>query len=260
MPRTVNVNSDCPHCGKAITTTIELPDGAAPPSVRCAGLKPVGNMYVYKISSELIKTYLTEKVREIVPTAKLELAPRYCEKKKRRETDPHRAYAALTIALSDDVAKNSADGTWFSKIGDDNSHVTLVDSMFTNIVSKIRFDPKEVSKWLDDYKILEDLEEAFGMNETYINELKKLSVPQRVCGQDRKPWIFFAAAPEKIIRDMLTDPDTNRVPGKVQIVDTYSVSKDVVEYIVHLYPNEMELQENRYVRAILMGDVKPKKQ
>ena len=67
MSRELKINSTCPHCGKPIVTTFNVTDGAAAPDVRCSNLKPIGTKYVYRISSEQIADYLTEKVREIVP-------------------------------------------------------------------------------------------------------------------------------------------------------------------------------------------------
>lgn len=259
MSRELKINSTCPHCGKPIVTTFNVTDGAAAPDVRCSNLKPIGTKYVYRISSEQIADYLTEKVREIVPKAKVVLAAKYCEKRRKDKTEPHRSYAALAIALSDDVVKNGSDRSWFNQVGTTGNNVTLIDDMFTKIIEKFRFDPKDVSAWLDNYKTLEDLENAFGMDETYIRELKKLSVPHRIVGEDGKPWVFFAAEPGKVIRDMLTDPTTGRLMGRANIVDTTRVSRDVVEYIVHLDPNNLDLHEDQSVRAILMGDAKSKK-
>lgn len=258
MSQEITVKSNCPHCGKSITTAYDLPENMAPPSVR-SKLDPVGTMHVYRISSEQIKEYLTEKVREIVPSTKLDLAPRYTEKKRRSKSDQVHSYASLNIALSDDVIQNGSDNSWFGSIGQDSSSVRVMDDMYKNIIKKYRFDPKDVREWLKDYKIMEDLEENFGMDESFIQELKKFSNPQRVATVDKKSWVVFAAAPEYIIGDMLTDPSTGKIPGRMRINRTYLISKTMVEYIVYLDPTDMDLQEDPRVRQILMGEEKLKK-
>lgn len=258
MPTTARIRADCPHCKNEVAVKFNLPDEYAPPAVRCPNLMPSGNMFVYKISSELIKDYLTKKAQKLVAATKLELVPRYIEKKRRHKSDPIRSYAALNIGLSDDVILNNDGGSWFGTIGQDTSRVKIVDSMYESFIKKFRFDPKDVNSWLKDYKTMEELEEAFGINEPYLQELRKYSMPQRVLTTEKKSWVIFSAAPEKIIRDMLADPSTGRVQGKLRIVRTYAISKSVVEYVVHLDPTDLELQEDQHVRQILAGEEKLK--
>lgn len=256
MGKSATVKSNCPYCHKEITTKFTMPDGSTPPPTRCKNLSPTGHMWVYRISSDVIREYLTEKVRLIVPNAKLDLAPRYCERKKRAYGDGH-AYAAINIALSEDVIAGSRD--WFGSIGTDMGDVRLVPNMFEDFVARYRYDPKTIAAILKDYTQMEILENHFGITEDYLNEMKKFGTPQRVTTDDGKSWIFFSAAPEKIITNMMTDPQTKTIVGTCKIQDVYPLSKEVVEYLVYLNPTEMQLHEDHHVRQILMGEEKIKK-
>ena len=40
----------------------------------------------------------------------MEVVPRYCERKRRRDSEPHRSYASLRIAFSDSVVEKNEDG------------------------------------------------------------------------------------------------------------------------------------------------------
>ena len=128
-----------------------------------------------------------------------------------------------------------------------------------NLINKYQYSRKKVESWLKDYKILEELEESFGMTEAYINDIYAYTVPRRIKTENKETWIIFAAAAESIIADMLTDKSTNMLPGTIRIKDAYPMSKDIVEFEVYIHPNQMEVKENPHVRQILLGEEKPKK-
>ena len=261
MKTVIPFSVECPHCKKDFVSELEVDPNTVDmsPNIACPGLKPIGNICVYRISSDIIAKYLLDKTRKMVPNAKLEVVPRYIEKKRRRAHEPRRSYAALLIGMSDDVVEDAGDNSWVASIGRDTTNVRIIKEMFNAIVGRFRFDPKKVASWMKDYEVKEHLEEQFGITDDYIGELKKYSVPQRFTGGDKKGWIMFAAAPEKIIQDMLTDPDTGRVPGKLSIVDTIPVSSGVVEYVVYLNPKDLDLSEKDNVRKIMEGELKGKK-
>ena len=251
------VVSTCPKCGSEIRTAIDVPEIGAP-KVR-ANLNPVGNILVYKITSEMIKQFVIQKARQYCPNVKMEIVPRYCEKKRRHQNEPHHAYASFRIAFSEDVLDRSEDNGWYGKLGESSDNVQFQPTIFQNLIQKYSYDSKVVNEWLKSYKNLEELEDGLGMNEAYINDIRQYTHPQRVRTNDRQSWIIFAAAGENIIRDMLTDQNTNTLPGRIQINDIYQIDKDVVEYIIYLHPSEVEFRENAHVRQILMGKDKPKK-
>lgn len=256
----VNISSNCPKCGENIITTVDmstLQSLCNAPDVR-SKLKPDSNISVYRISSEAMKVFITEKAKLYVPGVKVEVAPRYCEKKHRKPHEPHRAYASLRIALSQDVIeKNDANG-WYGKIGIDNNSVNVTKTVLTNLIHKYSYNMKAIDSWLSSYKTLEELEESFGMTEAYLNDLKEYAIPRRVQTNTNESWVIFSAAAESVISDMLTEVSTNDIPGRIEIKDVIPISKDIIEFIVYLHPLESVNKENPNVRKILMGDEKKK--
>lgn len=256
----MKLGANCPKCSEKLMVSASIPDNPIDlaPVVR-GKITPVGSIYVYKFTSEDIKQFIAHKAAKFVPDVKVEVVPRYCEKKRRRETDPHHSYASLRIALSESAIEKKDDLGWYGKIGESTSNVRVIESLFKQIIQKYQYNRKEVEKWLKSYKNLEELEEGLGMTEAYINDLRMYSIPQRVQTTDKESWIIFSAAAENVIRDMLTDVNSNALPGKMLIQDVYPISKEVVEFIVYLNPSEIVAKENPHVRQILLGEEKPKK-
>lgn len=254
----IQVQAQCPHCGEDVVIGANVDPSMLMPAVR-GRLQPIGNIAVYKVTSEDMKAFITQKAKKYCSEVKIEVVPRYCEKKRRRETEPHRSYASLRIAFSEHILEKKDELGWYGKIGESSDNMRIQQSMFQNLIQLYRYNPKDIDAWVKSYKNLEELEEGLGMTESYINDLRMYSRPQRVKTTGTDSWIIFAAAAENVLRDMLTDPKTGRVPGRIQIQDVYPISKDNVEFVVYLHPAEMNLRENPHVRQILMGEEKPKK-
>lgn len=253
-----NLQFLCPHCNTEVGVHAEIGSDDLVPDVR-SKLRPMGTIAVYKISSEDMKAFITAKARAMIPDVKVEVVPVYCERRRRqKDLEPHRSYASLRIAFSDNVLEKKEDDGWYGKIGETSDNLRFVSSLFHNIIQKYRYDRKTIDRWLDSYKSLEQLEDALGMTEKYINELKMFSTPRRIMTVNKEPWVIFAAAAENVIHDMLTEIETNRVIGRIQIQDVYPVSNDVVEFVVYVHPNELHLKENPHVRQILLGEEKAK--
>jgi hypothetical protein len=257
MSTTKTILSTCPTCGENIKVTAEIPE-VNKPNVR-GNIDPIGNILVYRISSEQIKDFIIQKARQYVSDVRMTIVPRYCEKKRKNSTDPHRSYASLRIAFSENVIEKKEDLGWYGSIGENGSNVKIHASIMQNLINKYQYNRKEIEAWLKNYKTLEELEEGLGMTEAYINDLRMYSIPQRVKTDNNESWIIFAAAAENVIEDMLTDPTTNKVPGRIQIQDVYPISKEIVEFVVYVHPTQMKLRENPHVRQILLGEEKPKK-
>lgn len=256
---TINVQTKCPKCGESLIVPMDLPSEA----VEMAGnvrscLRPIGSIYVYKITSDDIKGFLTAKVRALSPETKIDVIPRYCEKKTKKG-EPHRSYASLRIAFSHHAIEKKSDHGWFDKIGETGSNVRLVNDIFANVIQRYSFSRKNIDTWLGDYKILESLEDAFGITEEYLKDIRTYCVPQLVPTNNGDDWIIFAASAESVITDMLTDVDSNKVDGSIKIVDVQRISNDSVEFTVHLNPAETVLKEDPIVRQMLLGEKKLKK-
>ena len=252
----IKLNSQCPNCNSDISLSAEVTRSMiSPNNLRCK-MDPIGSLDVYRITSEDIKQFVTQKTRMYVPEASLEIIPSYTEKKRRHQNEQRKSYAFLKIAMTDNVLENKNEDNFYERIANIQEHLRFQPSVFANIINLYKYNPELVSKWAKDYKILEMLENKFGMNEKFISDIREFAVPKAVPDSTGRKWIIFAARAEAIIEDMVTDVSTNTVPGKMQIMDIIQISQDLVEFIVYLYPQAMNLSENTYVRQILTGENK----
>lgn len=257
--KTLKLSGNCPNCGEEVTLA-----GSAPvsmidfaPNVR-SRIRPVSSVLIYKITSEQIKQFLIDKAKKLEPDVKIEVVPRYCERKRRKQSEPHRSYASLRIAFSDNVTENNDDMGWYGKIGQSSTNIRFKETIFKEMINRYQFNRKEIDNWMKSYKTMEELEEGLGMNESYLNDLKMYAIPRRLETVDKESWIIFSAAADKVLKDMLTDDKTNKITGRMMIQDIYPISKDVVEFLIYMYPFEVETKDNPYVRQILLGDIKKK--
>lgn len=254
----VQLSTKCPQCGKELRIGAEVDASTLAPAVH-GKLKPSASVLVYKISTDEMKVFITQKAKKYCPDVKVECIPRYCEKKRRHQSEPHRAYASLRIAFSEHILEKKDDLGWYGKIGESSESFRVQPSMFQNLFQMYKYDMKAIDAWLGSYKNLEELEEALGMTEDYIKELKMYAKPQRIMTNANESWIFFSAAAENVIADMLTDTNSQKVIGRIEIRDIYPISKDNVEFLVYVHPSEVKMTENPHVRQLLTGEEKPKK-
>lgn len=254
----IQLESVCPHCNQNIKLEANVDASVLAPNVH-AKLRPAGSVLVYKISTDDMRIFITQKAKKYCPEVKVDMIPRYCEKKRRHKSEPHRAYASLRIAFSEHIVEKKDDLGWYGKIGESSDNLRIQPSMFQNLFQMYRYDPKNIDAWLKSYKNLEELEDALGITEDYINELRMYAKPQRVFTDNKEPWIIFSAAAENVIADMLTDVNTQRPAGRIEIRDIYPINKDNVEFLVYVHPQEVQINENPHVRQILTGEEKIKK-
>lgn len=263
----VVIDTACPACNKRIKCDVEIPDAAIAPSLR-SGLKPNGMIMCYTVTSADITIFLTELVRQYCPTAKVEVVPRFCERKPKKG-EPHRAYASLRIALSEDVVAKKGETGWYAKIGETESNVQVIESIFKRVISRYKYDKNIVNKWLS-YKNMDSLEERMGITETYLEELREFCDVKMVKAAEGSQWLIFAADPTRVLQDMMSEvPDKTKLggkrrdedtmPGDMRIMDVRLVNNDMVEYTIFMYPKKMSGAENPHVRMILTGDEKTKK-
>ncbi len=238
----------CPNCSQELNVEVPFP------RVRSL-ISPVGNILAYRISSEEIKQYITKKAKFFKEETKVEVITKYCEKK---NSDPHRAYASLRIGFSDDVIEKKGNAGWYEKVGASDANVRFIQDIFVGMIQKYQYSKKDLEQILGNYKNLEKVENQLGMTESFIEDIKMYTTPRRVTTNNKESWIIFSARAEKVIEDMLEDPDTDRVSGKIEIHDVYPINKDTVEFIIYVHPAEMKSQENPYVRRIMLGDAKAK--
>lgn len=254
----VTFETTCPHCGKELEVEADVSGASLAPTVH-SKIQPVGNVLVYKISTDMMKAFITQKAKRYCPEVKVDMVPRFCEKKRRHKSEPHRAYASLRIAFSEHIIEKKDSLGWYGKIGESSENLRIQPSMFQNLFQMYRYDPRNIDAWLKSYKNLEELEDALGITEDYITELKQFAKPRRVFTDSKESWIIFSAAAENVIYDMLTDVNTQKIIGRMEIRDIYQISKDNVEFLVYVHPQEVQMSENPHVRQILTGEEKIKK-
>lgn len=218
-----------------------------------ANIQAAGQIDVYKITSDQMKAFISAKAAAMQPGTKVEMTVDYWEKKK---SNPHRSYAMLKVAMSDDVIEKHQEDDWIIKIVDSNSDIKFVKKIWDFIVKQYSYDKKDLEDSLNDYRKLDMLEEAFGLTEDQIRQIIYYSTPRRMKTGSKESWIVFAARPDAVIRNMLTNPETNKVDGRMEIINIIPITKDIVEYTVYVHVNETESTENPEVRKLLQSDPK----
>lgn len=258
MAKDVDLKFTCPQCGKEVDVHAPIDPIQLAPMTR-SRILPVGSVFVYKINSEDMKAFITAKAKKMVSDIKVEVVPLYTERRHQRPNEPHRSYASLRIAFSEQGLEKQSDDGWFGRVGETNSNIRVVSSLFHGIIQKYQYQRKDIEAWLKSYKNMEELEETLGITEKYINDLRLYSTPQSINTNGKERWVIFAAAAEHVIADMLSVPETDKPEGRFIIQDVYNISKDVVEWLVYVHPNEMQLKENPRVRQIMLGEEKAKR-
>lgn len=252
----VAIKAICPKCSEELTVTADIPGTEVVP-VR-SRLEPVGSIQVYKITSEMMSDFIIAKAKKYCPTVNMTVVPRYTERKARKN-EPHRAYASLRIAFSEEIVEKKEDLGFYGKLIESSTTPRIQPTIYQNMIRMYGYNPKEIDSWTHSYKNMEELEESLGITEAYLEDIKRYATPRMVEDNSKKKWIIFSADAANIIADMLTDTRTNEVCGRIQIQDVYQISKDIIEFIVYVHPKQMTLKENPHIRQILLGEEKPKK-
>lgn len=278
MSEVLEFTVPCQQCGSDVLIRQELDPKMLAPTVR-SELKPVDAIFEYKVTSEDVKRFIIDKAREYVPNVKMEVVPRYTERKRRDEREPHRSYASFFIGFSSEVIKNNQDYGWYGKIGESFENVMVIDKLWKDFIKRYQYNQDMINEWLKSYKKMEKLEEGLGITEQFLAELKQYRRPLGIRTNNREVWVFFMAAPEMILSDMFMKPeyvlDENgeykldektkkpiivyrKSAGRIEIKDIISISKDVIEYKIHLHPEEIVTKVNPHVLQILSGEDKKK--
>lgn len=251
----VKINNQCPGCNNQYSTLLDIEPVQLAPVTR-GNIFPTSNIFIYEFTSEEIKRYLIDKARRYCPDIKMEVVPRFIEKKRKKPGEVHGAYASLRIAFSENVIEKNAENGWFGKIGE-SDNVRIINTIFQNFIKMYNYNKEDLKKIRNDYKKMEHLEETLGITENYLDDLIMFSTPRLIKSTTGASWVSFSAPAEKVIFDMLTISETNELPGRIVIQDIVQISKDSVEYLVHVYPGNL-VKEDPSVRRILLGEEKAK--
>ena len=269
------VPSKCPVCGANAQFTVEVkPEVQYVPytmeTPNRIKIKPTSSIMKYVITSDMLRAFIKDKCKNMPSkydekthepiewiNPKVEVVPKYTEKKKRKG-EQHKSYACFIIAFSEDVRKTGPDFGWYGKIGDNSNGIEFVKSVKSSIIDRYSYDRKSINLWLSSYKDMERLEEGLGITEDFLRILQEFSTPRITEPRKGESWITFAAAPEKVIADALADPKTNTVPGRIQITDITPIDKKNFKFTVLVHPIEDTYEESAIVKQILEGTKKIK--
>lgn len=252
----VRVNTKCSKCKHAEQVTVDIePLQLAP--VNRSNLKPVSNIFEYRITSNDIIRYLKDKARKYSPEVKIEIAPRFIEKRRKNKDDKHASYAYLQTAFSENAISKHDENGWYGKIGESDD-VDLITSIMKNFINRFKYNREALKKLKNDYKEFERFESSFGWNEGYLDDMIMFSNPRVVKTVNDERWVMFATCAELVIMEMLTIAEDGQLPGTVSIIDTIQISKDMVEYLVQVHSGKT-IYEDSAVRRMLFGEEKPKK-
>ena len=247
---------ECPFCNQELN--VELPESVPRDTSKTrALLKPVGNVRVYRITTDEMKAFVQQKANFYKDGIIVEGGARYFE---RKNSNPHRGYCYMKLAFNENALENNQQAGWFEKIGESSDGVRFISDIFVGLIQKYGFDRQGLNDLLSNYKRLEKVEEMFGLTEDALREIREFVTPKRILASKSSGgnWIMFSARAEKIIEDMLENPDTDKVEGSIEIHDVHPLTKENIEFVVYVHPKEMRASENPYIRKSLSGEIKLK--
>jgi hypothetical protein len=239
----------CDNCGNEIlvNTDFNIPNTRAK-------ITPINNIICYRITSEQIINHLVTKIDEYKTGAKLKATVDYCENKY-KSPNKKKGYAVFKVAVTDDILEKK-DDDWYHQLGNINS-VKITETILVGFIRKFGYDKREIDG-LFNYKNLEYVENEFGMTKSFIENIKAYVIPKKIVDNNGKTWIVFSAKTDEIIKDMLSDPKTNKLNGRIEIRYINQINKDSVELIVYVHTGDVELYDDPIVRQLL-GNNKSKK-
>ena len=241
---------ECPECNHEFTIRANTTPETS------SKVTPIGKILVYRITSEEISQFLIQKARLYNPEIRTVAHVKYCERKKAKNEEK-RAYASMMIAFTEQALDKAGNITWYERIGQSSMGLKFIDGIQAEFINRYSYDKDALNAIMDNYKSLEELENQRGINEVFLNDIRNYAKPQRVVAPTTKEnWILFACRIDKIIEDMLSDPVTDKAPGRIRINHVNQINKDVVEFIVYVTPEEVKMEEDPYVRDLMIGKSK----
>lgn len=220
-----------------------------------ARIEPKGLIQVYTITSEQIKAFIKAKAKYYVPDAIVQTIITFSGskiegKKGKNKLLPGKNYASARISFSDHViSAEEREQSWYDKLGE-QSNVHFVKDIYFNMIKKYQYDRKEIDDILNNYKKMSELEDMFNIDESFLNDIKMYITPKKINIDSNNSCIIFSARPEAIIEDMLSDPETGKVNGTIEIKEVFP-NKDVVHFIIYLHQAEVKTTVNPFVKELV---------
>lgn len=221
-----------------------------------AQIEPSNHIKEYRITSDLMAQFVTAKAVWACPETQVCCVPRYFEvKDSGNDGEPKKSFAYMMIALSANILEKQANHAWLSGlIGSSLDGSRIVENVWNLIVKRYKYDSNGLKAYWKSPKMMERINDVYGLTDSDFETLIKSSTPYTTSSKSGNvEWIMFAARADKIIENMLEDPDTNKVPGSLHIVQTVPITKDNVEFICHLYEGEKRVVYNTEIRELLVG-------
>ena len=244
-----------------------------------ADINMASSINVYRITSDDIRIFLNQKAKQYVPAARVEILVEYCERKK---SNPRRSYAALVVGLSSNMMERHGETDTLRRMIETESDHRLLDDIFTNLVKRYQYDRENLQKILESYKLLDEFQLSFGMNEEFIKQLIYWTTPRRQeLDKTKEVWTLFGARPDAIIYDMLEElniyepiqmeesklnkmskEDREKLPtsahtmilprkGRMEIVQVTPITKGSVEFMIYLHSDDIQVNDNPDLRKLL---------
>jgi len=253
-----------------------------------AEISPIGTINIYQISTSDIRDFLSRKVAAYAPGARVEVLSRYIERAdSKKDQNPYLdnkySYAALNIGLSSETIETKSESDFIHRMIEQSNDVRTIKDIYVKIIKKYQFDRDELQALRKNYKRMDQLREAFGITDEYMNTLIRMARPMRQRESNtNEAWVIFAARPEAVLYDMLTEiyvydlNDKGKTENKRRITDKEETltatfispsegprgkmyidrtervdDKDNVLYTVHLLPHRPQSAGNPEVREFM---------
>ena len=210
-------------------------------------LKPKATIKVFTISSEMIKTFIQQKAKFYVPDAATSVSI-FCSDSKRGNDKKRYASARITFTDAVTTAKTE-DKTWFDNIGG-NGNVHFIDQVYVNIVKRYMYDKTEINNIRRNYKKMSHFEDDLGITEEFLDNIRMYATPKRIDTGSRNSLIVFSARVEPIIEDILSDPETGKLDGSIEIKEVYE-NREVVYFTIYVHPKMHKNEINPYVKELV---------
>ena len=272
-------NVKCPKCGQVSAFPADVEEKVkviykpyTPETKNRIKIKPSGCIMQYEITSTMLKVFIADKVKKLcdaknLEVPKIELLPIYIEKKKRKNDIQHKVCASFRLAFNSAAINDNKEDGFFGMVGENPLNKKLIIPLiWDSIIKKYTYNYEEIKRMRSSYKTLDELEERHGINDAFLADIQEYTTPRILNpGKNTEKWVGVSIAPENVIRDALTDPETNKVPGEIVISDVISITNGdkgsfpTLKFLVNIYPTKyMNNTDVTRAREMLIGSMKNK--
>ena len=223
-----------------------------------ANLTPVSNILYYKITSTQMEEFVKQKAEYYNSGTSVVFHVQYLEKKVSRINCAQKA-ASVVLGFNENIIQKKTEEDIFRGMFITNENVKYVDSIFVNMIKKYQYDKYHLENIINNYKLMENIENRLGINQSFLKRICTFATPRVVednNGGVERRIILFAANPEKIIKDMLSDPETGEPIGAIEIRSIDRVSDNLYNWVVYVHPieakrNTPDIQIEKFMKELV---------